>query len=249
VLVVGSTALQPLVTAAAQLFTQQHPNVQIEVRGGGSVAGLVAMANHTADVGDSDIYADPATYPDPTISDHLVCVTPFVMIVNLGVSLTSLKHDDIIKIFSTGEVTNWKQLGGPDQPIVPVVRPATSGTRATFRKYVLGGRDETGRLLTTDSSDTVRDTVASIPGAIGYLAAPVVNSSVRALAMDGQAPTLENIEAGRYSFWSFEHMYTAGDTTPATDAFLDFMLSGSVQQVAQTQNYIPIANMKLIPTS
>lgn len=132
-------------------------------------------------------------------------------------------------------------MGGPDVPIVPVVRPATSGTRATFRKYVLGGRDENGKLLTTDSSETVRDTVANTPGAIGYVGVAYLTASVRVMAIGGQLPTPENISAGRYAFWGFEHMYTIG-------AFLDFMLTPQIQRLAQQLGYIPIAQMKLAGT-
>jgi phosphate transport system substrate-binding protein len=246
VLIVGSTALQPLATQAAALFAKAHPNVQMEVRGGGSVVGLTSVNSHQADIGDSDIYADPALYPDPNLTDHLVCLIPFTMITNPGVAVTSLKRDDIIKIFSTGEITNWSQVGGPNLHIVPVVRPATSGTRDTFRKYILEGRDESGKLLTTDSSDTVRDTVANTPGAIGYLAAPYVNSSVHTVAIDGATPTQDNIQSGKYLFWSFEHMYTLGDDDPVIDEFLNrFMLSQQAQGLALQLGYIPIANARL----
>lgn len=242
--VAGSTALQPLATQAAQLFEQDNPQLQIEVKGGGSLAGLSAVTSHQADIGDSDVYADPAIYPDPNLTDHLVCVIPFVMVVNLDVPVSSLKTQEIINIFSTGKITNWQQVGGPNLQIVPVVRPATSGTRATFRKYVLAGRDEIGTLLKSDSSQTVLDAVSSTPGAIGYLAVPVVNSSVRTVAIDGQLPSRQTIEQGKYAFWGFEHMYTLGDT-PATAAFLSFMLDARVQQLAQRLGYIPIADMNL----
>jgi phosphate transport system substrate-binding protein len=136
----GSTELQPLVSAAAGLFHQQYPLARIDVQGGGSKAGLQQVTSGQVDIGDSDIYADPAEYPDPNLADHLVCVVPFAMIVNPGVNVRSLTRDQIIKIFSTREISNWKDVGGPDLRIVPVVRPATSGTRAVFRKYILGGR-------------------------------------------------------------------------------------------------------------
>jgi phosphate transport system substrate-binding protein len=240
----GSTALQPLATEAAKRFEQEYPHVQVEVTGGGSLAGLSAVSNHQADIGNSDVYADPAVYPDPALTDHLVCVIPFVMIVNHDVSVTNLRKQDIIDIFSTGKITNWKQVGGDDLPIVPVVRPATSGTRATFRKYILAGRDENGTLLKTDSSQTVLDTVANTPGSIGYLAVPVVDDHVGIVAIDGQLPSLASIEHGSYAFWGFEHMYTLGDSSLSA-AFLNFMLSPSVQQLAQQLHYIPIADMKL----
>jgi phosphate transport system substrate-binding protein len=242
---VGSTALQPLVTAAAQLFHQQYPQARIDVQGGGSKVGLQQVSSGQADIGDSDIYADPAEYPDPNLTDHLVCVVPFAMIVNPSVTVSTLTRDQIIKIFSTREITNWKDVGGPDLRIVPVVRPATSGTRATFRKYILGGRDENGTLLTTDSSTTVLNTVAQQAGAIGYLAMAVVDASVHVVAIDGQMPTAANIEHGSYAFWGFEHMYTLGQPNSAVAAFLDFMLTPAVQLLAKQLSYIPIADLNL----
>lgn len=247
-LIVGSTALQPLVTRAAVLFQQQHPEANIVVKGGGSVSGLQSVTSNKSDIGDSDIYADPAIYPDPNLTDHIVCVVPFTMIADPKINVTSLSQQQIIDIFSTGAIRNWQQVGGPDLAIVPVVRPPTSGTRATFRKYILGGRDENSehsRLLTTDTSATVRDAVAHTTGAIGYLALSVLNKSVHALAIDGYTPTLKNIETGHYAFWSYEHMYTTGDNNVLASAFLDFMLTATIQQVAQNMGYIPIANMKL----
>ncbi|HEY3991940.1 MAG TPA: hypothetical protein VGM01_03565, partial [Ktedonobacteraceae bacterium] len=73
----GSTALQPLVTKAATIFEQTYPQVHIDVGGGGSLTGLTDVNSHKVDIGDSDVYADPATYPDPNLTDHLVCVIPF----------------------------------------------------------------------------------------------------------------------------------------------------------------------------
>jgi phosphate transport system substrate-binding protein len=244
-LVVGSTALQPLVTAAAQLYTRQHPHVRLTIRGGGSKLGLQAVTSHQADVGDSDIYADPAVYPDPDLTDHLVAVIPFAMVVNPDVSVSNLTQAQLIEIFSTGQITNWAQVGGPNLPIVPVVRPSTSGTRATFRKYILGGRDEIGKLLTSDSSQTVRNTVSSTPGAIGYLALSVLDASVHVVSIDGQRPTPQTIEQGQYAFWGYEHMYTIGAGSGVVQGFLDFMLTPAVQQLAQQLGYIPIAGMQL----
>src|SRR5262245_18776635 len=80
--IVGSTALLPLAQKAAEAFAQPYPRVRMEVEGGGSKVGLQAVTNHQADIGTSDIYADPALYPDPEMTDHLVCIIPFTMIVH-----------------------------------------------------------------------------------------------------------------------------------------------------------------------
>jgi phosphate transport system substrate-binding protein len=248
-LIEGSTALQPLVTSAAEAYQQQHPQVKIDVEGGGSVTGLNAVTTYKAEIGDSDLYADPAQYPDPNLTDHIVCVIPFAMVANLDVPIRTLTSQQIIDIFSTGKIRNWDEVGGPDLPIVPVVRPSTSGTRATFRKYILGGRDENGRLQKTDSSASILNVVAHTPGAISYLALSVADASVHEIAINDEMATPENIANGSYVFWSYEHMYTMGDNNALISSFLDFMLTPEVQNQARSMHYIPIANMNLSTTS
>ena len=240
----GSTALQPLVTQAASLFMQQHPQVHIDVNGGGSVTGLDDVTSQKVDIGDSDIYADPATYPDPNLTDHIVCVIPFTMIVSADVPIKNLNISDIINIFATGKYTNWDQIrGGPDLPIVPIVRLPTSGTRATFRRYVLGGLDEQSNLEAINSSQDLVKAVASTPGAIGYLAVSVLDSQVHTVSINGYEANAQNIEDGNYPFWSYEHMYTLNITIGSpVDAFLSFMLTSQVQQQATTLHYISISN-------
>lgn len=243
--VTGSTALLPLAQEAGKLFQQQYPGTKIEVTGGGSGHGLDAVTSQQAEIGNSDIYANPAIYPDPNLTDHIVCVTPFEMITNPDITvLPSLSQQQIIDIFSTGKINNWNQLGGPDLKITPIVRPSNSGTRATFRKYILGGRDEKGTLLKTDSSTTVRDTVAKTPGAIGYVAASYVTNTVHPLEIDNQKGTVSTIASGKYNFWSYEHMYTLGGDDATLEAFLQFMLSSDVQQKAQEMGYVPINSMQ-----
>src|SRR5215469_3301297 len=238
--IVGSTALLPLVAKAADLFRQHHPGVKLDVEGGGSITGLTTVNNHRADIGDSDIYADPALYPDPNLTDHIVCVNMFTLIVEPHIHLHSLTTRQIIAIF-TGKGTNWNVFGGPNEPIVPIIRPATSGTRALFRKYVLGGAEESGHPLTTDSSTSVINTVAHTPGAIGYVTTVLVNHTVHLIGIDGVTPTVEHIKAGRYKFWGYEHMYTLENGSNATTAFLDFMLTAEAQQLAQKLGYLPVS--------
>jgi phosphate transport system substrate-binding protein len=249
-LVVGSTALQPLTTLAASEFDKDHPQVHIEVRGGGSLFGLSAVTSQQqVDIGESDVYADPALYPDPRLTDHIICIVPFSMIVNPDVPLSSLTQQEIVDIFTAGKPQNWRELGGPDLPIVPVVRSDTSGTRASFSKYVLGGMDEQKNLLQGDSSKKVLDLVAHTPGAIGYLALPALNTSVHTLAINGQTATAEAIAAGKYTFWGYEHMYTmSNNRNPVLAAFLQFMLTPKVQEEAKRMKYLPLTQVQLQAT-
>ena len=239
--IVGSTALLPLVAKAADLFTQQHPDIKIDARGGGSLAGLDAVVHHQADIGDSDILADPNKYSDPNLTDHLVCETIFTLIINPQISITSLTTQQASSIF-TGAITNWKDVGGPNLAITPIIRPDTSGTRALFDKYILGGATETGNPLTSDSSMTVLDIVAHTPGAISYLTTTLVNPTVRAIDLDGVSATVQNVESGAYRFWGFEHMYTLQNGVNNTTRFLDFMKTAPIQQLARNLGYVPAAD-------
>ncbi|GAC1376168.1 MAG: hypothetical protein NVSMB44_44950 [Ktedonobacteraceae bacterium] len=108
--IVGSTALQPLATEAARLFEKHYPSTHIDVQGGGGFAGLDAVTTQAADIGTSDVYADPVSYPDPTLTDHIICITPFVVIVNPDVPVLSLSRQQLVEIFVTRSIKNWQVL-------------------------------------------------------------------------------------------------------------------------------------------
>lgn len=243
-LIASSPALVPLVSAAAALFERQHPSAQIEVQSRESLDGLSALAHQQADVAVTVLYADPASPSTPNLLDQLVCIVPFLVIVHPGLPLASLSQEQLQSIFSTGTITNWKQIGGPDQPLVVVLPPLASDLRAIFREEVLGSAAEVGTALPTDSLETLRDTVARTPGSIGYLPGPLLDTQVRALAIDGERATADRIAAGRYPFWNFAHLYTwaavgTDEQTGMKWSFLSFMQSASVEQLTRQLGYIP----------
>lgn len=247
IIVLGSTALQPLADQAAKQFTQNNANASIQVQGGGSGNGLTSVANGTAQIGDSDIFAEEKSGIDAgSLQDHKVCVVGFAAVVNPDVKIDNLTKQQLIDVF-TGKVTNWKDVGGNDMPVVIVNRPSSSGTRATFKKYALDGQEEvTGKALTQDSSGTVLQTVASTKGSISYLALSYINdNSIKALKLDGVAPTVDNITSGKYPIWSYEHMYTKGTAAGLAKAFIDYMMSADVKPLVQKLGYIPISDMKV----
>lgn len=244
--VVGSTAMQPLVEVAAQQFTQKNPKAQVVVQGGGSGTGLSQVAAGAAHIGNSDIFAEEKQGIDASqLVDHKICAQGFALVVHPGVSVDSLTKQQIKDIF-TGKVTNWKEVGGPDQKIVIIHRPKGSGTRATFVRYVMDGVEDRAQGMEQDSSGAVRKVVSETPGAISYLALPYLDKSLKALKIDGVEPTVENITTGKYPFWSYAHMYTKGQPQGLAKAFIDYMLSGEVQeQIVPKMGYIPITKMKI----
>jgi phosphate transport system substrate-binding protein len=246
----GSTALQPLAEKAAQQFGQKNPSAKVIVQGGGSGTGLTQVAQGAVQIGNSDIFAEEKSGINAAeLVDHKVCVVGFATIANKKVTLDNLTHQQLIDIF-TGKVTNWKEVGGPDMKVTIVNRPASSGTRATFKKYALKGAEEaTGIGLQSDASGTVLKTVAETDGAVSYLALSYVNDSVKALKLDGVQATVENITSGKYPIWSYEHMYTKGQPTGLTKSFLDYMASDEVKPLIKQLGYIPNSDMKVSRTA
>ncbi|WP_066365811.1 phosphate ABC transporter substrate-binding protein [Neobacillus fumarioli] len=239
----GSTALQPLVSAAGEEFMNQHPKVSIQVNGGGSGTGLSQVSQGAVQIGNSDVFAEEKNISG--LTDHKVAVVGITAAVNPKVGIKDIKKADLIKVF-TGKITNWKELGGPDQKITLVNRPESSGTRAIFDKLALDGA-KPAEGITQDASNTVKKIIAETPGAIGYLAFSYLNDqSVTPLSIDGVAPTAENVQSGKFPVWAYEHMYTKGEPTELEKAFLDFMMSKEVQSTMVTkQGYLPMTKMQV----
>jgi len=233
----GSTALQPLLQQAAVEMNAVNA-MHIVVTGGGSTQGLHDVETGTVDMGMSDIFAEEASpshsYTD--LIDHPVATVTFTLVVSGDVreSVRNLRLPDIQAIF-LGHVTNWKQLGGPDEPITVFNRTAGSGTRATFEHYILGSTNERQRIgMQADSMQQEITAIAAGKGAIGYTATNYVESvkgsnGVSPICIDGFGATAHNVSKGYYPFWSYEHVYTKGKPSAIEQAFLNYVMSEAFQ--------------------
>ena len=231
----GSTALQPLVDKAGKDYVAACSQAQIQVQGGGSGTGLTQVSQGAVQIGDSDVVAgSKLASPDAAaLVDHIVAKQGWVMVVNPDVTgvtnLTSAQATDIW----TGKVTNWKDVGGPDEKILLVLRPESSGTRSTFKKIVLGGANEaSGQALTEDSNGAVVTAVKGAPGStsvIGFAFYQQNKGQVNALQLDGVDATVDNMKSGTYKLAADGHMYTKGEPDGLTKSFLDYMLGPVVQ--------------------
>lgn len=242
---VGSTALQPLVDAAQESFRTENPNYTINVQGGGSGTGLSQVESGAVTIGNSDVFAEEKEGVDASaLVDHKVAVVGMAPVVNKEVGVTDISKDDLIKVF-TGEITNWKDLGGADQEIAVINRASGSGTRATFEKWGLDGAT-TIQAQEQDSSGTVKQIVAQTPGAISYLALSYIDDSLQTLSIDGVAASTDTIETNDWSIWSYEHMYTKGEPDASVKAFLDYMTSDEVQNgLVKELGYLPVTAMQV----
>ena len=244
----GSTALQPLLEQAAQAYQTACPGATVSVQGGGSGTGLSQVAGGSFQIGNSDVTAaeklDAATAA--TLVDHIVVKQGWVMVVNKDVTGVTNLTTEQAKAIWTGQSTNWKDVGGPDEKITLIIRPASSGTRATFKKIVLGGANEaTGTAVTEDSNGAVTTAVTSTPGStsvIGFAYYQDNKDKLTGLQLDGVDATLENMASGTYKLAADGHMYTKGEATGLTKAFIGYILSPDVQNgLVKQLFYAPIS--------
>jgi phosphate transport system substrate-binding protein len=244
----GSTAMQPVVEAAKESFEAGCAGSSIDVQGGGSGTGLSQVSAGAFQIGNSDVdaYSKLATPDAAALVDHQVLKQGWIMVANTGVTgITNLTTQQATDIW-TGKITNWKDItGGPDLPIVLIIRPQGSGTRATFQKIVLGGATEAqGQALTEDSNGAVTTAVSSTPGAtsvVGFAYYQQNKSQLVGFQLDGVDATVANMTNGTYKLSAVGHMYTKGDPSGLTKSFLDFMVSSGVQQqLLPSLYYAPI---------
>ncbi|RPF46601.1 phosphate ABC transporter substrate-binding protein (PhoT family) [Thermodesulfitimonas autotrophica] len=246
IIAVGSTAMQPFMEEAAKRFMEQYPGVQISVQGGGSGTGLSQVSQGACDIGMSDIFAEEKEGIDATkLKDHPVIVQAFAVVTHPDVGVESLTKKQLQDIF-TRKITNWKEVGGKNQKIFLVNRAKGSGTRATFKKYVLEGIEEAKGDVEQDSSGAVHKIVSETPGAISYLGIAYLDDKVKPVKIGGAAPTEEDISTGKYPFWAFGHLYTKGEPSKVVKAFIDFVLSNEVQNgLVREMHYFPVKGMKV----
>ena len=242
---VGSSALQPLVETVAESYQTENPGKFINVQGGGSGTGLSQVQSGAVDIGNSDLFAEEKSGIDASaLVDHRVAVVGITPIVNKGVGVKDISMENLRKIF-TGEITNWKEVGGKDQPVVILNRASGSGTRSTFEKWVLDGETAI-RAQEQDSSGMVRQIVADTPGAISYVAFSYLTDDVATLSIDGVAPKDENVTTNKWTIWAYEHMYTKSQPKELTKEFLEYILSDDVQNnIVGELGYIPVSKMEV----
>ena len=220
----GSTSVGPVVEILGEDFEAKNEGVSIEVQQIGSSAGIKNAIDGTSQIGmaSRDLKDEEKS---AGLKETQIAIDGIAVITNKNNTVKDLTLEQVKDIY-TGKITNWKDVGGPDEDIVLVTRPESSGTRATFQKYALDGNEEASNTsMETDDSGVLLTNVKSTNGAIGYVALSYLtgDAGVETVAIDDVEPTLENTYSGKYPVWTFEHMYTKGEPNEVTKAFLDYI--------------------------
>lgn len=237
---VGSTSMEKLANALSEAFMEEYPDVTVTDEFVGSGAGIEAVTNGTADIGNSSRSLKDEEKAAGVV-ENVVAIDGIAVCVDPANEVADLTKEQLTNIYN-GTVTNWKEVGGADEPIIVIGREAGSGTRGAFEELVdlVDGCKYANEL---DSTGAVIAKVASTPGAIGYASLDALDDSVKALSLEGVEATAENIKAGNYFLSRPFVMATKGEISEQNDlvqAWFDFVLGDEGQQVASEVGLITV---------
>ena len=237
---VGSTSMEKLANALSEAFMEAYPDVTVTAEFVGSGAGIEAVTNGTADIGNSSRSLKDEEKAAGVV-ENVVAIDGIAVCVDPANEVANLTKEQLTNIYN-GTVTNWKEVGGADEPIIVIGREAGSGTRGAFEELVdlVDGCKYANEL---DSTGAVIAKVASTPGAIGYASLDALDDSVKALSLEGVEATAENIKAGNYFLSRPFVMATKGEISEQNDlvqAWFDFVLGDEGQQVASEVGLITV---------
>ncbi|MCK4322840.1 phosphate ABC transporter substrate-binding protein [candidate division WOR-3 bacterium] len=240
----GSTTVLPIAQRAAEAYMDLHEDVSVSVRGGGSGVGIAALIDGRADIADASrpIKAkELKTAREKGIDPYanVVAKDGIAIIVHSDNPVNAFSMETLKKIY-TGEINNWKEVGGSSKPIVVISRDVASGTFEVFKKLVLGGDKVKDGALMLASNKAVATTVATTPDGIGYIGLGYLSKEVKALKIDGVMPSNKTVNDGSYKLARPLFMYTNGKPKGLIKSFIDFVLSPEGQKIAEEVGYVPI---------
>jgi phosphate transport system substrate-binding protein len=245
--VAGSTTVMPLVEASAEEFNRIQDGVRVSVSGGGTGVGIKNVAEGLADIAMSSRDVKPeeiASYGDRFV-EFLVAYDAIALVVSDPIyeaGITDLSREEVRAIYS-GDVANWKDLGGPDEKIYVVAREVGSGTRDTFNAMVMGreGAETPGVTTYHGSNAEVKTAVTRSDKAIGYVGMNYLEGGAfRAVAFQGVEAREETIKGGSYPLSRALLLYTFGEPSPEVRAFIDFILSEEGQKIVAESGFVPV---------
>lgn len=235
----GSTSVGPLAEKLA--FTYEESNdVKIEINQIGSSAGITNAINGVSEIGMSsrDLKQEEI---DSGLNEIVIAYDGIVVVTHPSNKVENLTLEQVKKIF-TGEVTNWKEVGGDDMEIVVVSREDGSGSRDAFQEIVDYSSGELVRsAIIASGNGNIKTTVAMNKHAVGFISFEYVDESISTVDINGVEATPENVLQQTYKL-SRPFLFVAmeGNLTGAGQEFIDFILSPEGQDVVAETGAIPV---------
>lgn len=238
----GSANFQPAIQQLTGDYTSQcSGNANFTINSGGSKAGLDAVESGNANLAFSDLTSTGR----PGLVDYQVGALIYAVIVNSDTQITNLTTAQLQGIY-TGQITNWSQVGGTDEPIQIISRSPGSEIEQVFATYVLKGARQSvdGTALWNDSNDAVAQKVLDTSGAISYvpLASVPVNGA-QAVSINGVAPAASTVSTNAYAFWSVEHLYSKQAASGLALSFISFCSTDTAANDLTGDGVVPIKSL------
>ena len=235
----GSTSMEKVIGALGEAFTSENSGVNFTYNPTGSGTGITAISEGRCDIGLSSRSLKDEEKAKG-LEETVLALDGIAMIVNPANEISDLTVDQIAKIY-TGEITNWKDVGGKDAEIVVIGREAGSGTRDGFESITKTAEKCQYRQELTSTGDVIT-TVSQNPDAIGYASLASVKNTVKALNVDGVTPTEETVKNGSYKIQRpFVLVTTSGVTlSDAAQAFFDYATSAKASEIIAAAGATPV---------
>lgn len=234
----GSTSMETIANALKEAFMAKYPDVTVDVQLGGSSVGVKDVQEGKSDIGN---VSRELKEEESGLKENKMAIDGIAIVVNPANKVTEITSEQLMQVY-TGEIKNWKDLGGDDQPIVVIGREASSGTRGAFEE-LLEVEDKCQYAQELNETGAVKTAVSATPAAIGYVSLEALDDTVVALNVDGAPATEEAIKDGSYPLSRPFLMVTKDGETlrPEVQAFLDFVMGPEGQQVVADNKLITVS--------
>ena len=242
VTIAGSTSVQPLSEAMAEVYMENNADVTVEVQGGGSGQGIKSVEEKIADIGALS-RAVKEEEKGSVAEEYEIAKDGVAVVVNQDVKTDDLKLEQIKDIY-TGKIKNWKEVGGDNQPITVVTREEGSGTRGAFTETTGVAEDDkdntTKDALVQPSTGAVKETVAKTPNSIGYVSLGALDDTVKTVKVEGVDATVDNVLSGDYKIQRPFVYVVNSELSETAKAFIDFALGAEGQKIVEESGFIPV---------
>jgi len=234
----GSTTVQPLVEQIGVVYRETYPNVALNIAAGGSGVGIQAIQNGDVDIGMASRTLKEGEQTEG-MEVYQIAVDVLAVIVHPSNPVKEITREQLQDIF-TGQITNWSEVGGPDEVIQVVIREETSGTRGAFDEIALEDEQNTPDAETLITAGEVEQFVANTENAIGYIGFGHVAEAIKVLKIDGVSPSPETAQDGTYQLQRPLQLLTGPLSRDLAQTFVEFALSSEGQEIVEMEGWVSV---------
>jgi phosphate transport system substrate-binding protein len=244
----GSTTVGPIVDAFVEAFKTKMPDLKFSVKKTGSGDGATALIEGRCEIATMSRFMKSDEYAKAVAAKKMpvpftICMDGVCLIVHPSNPVRNLTKDQVKKIY-TGAVTNWKEVGGSDMPIIALSRETSSGTYEVFNELALDKEKLGTKVEFANSNPAIFTRISTTQGAIGYVGLGFVNQGVQAVRYENVMPSKETISGGTYKISRPLYLFTNGypELGSPLMTFCNFFLTEEGHEIISAKGFVPLTN-------